>query len=283
MRLEDLAVEDGIVGGPFGSTLVGADYVNAGVPVVRGSNMRGRFVSGEFVYVTLRKFDRDLSRNTAEPGDLVFTQRGTLGQVALVPDSPYGIYVVSQSQMRVRVDASKVEPLYVYYACMAPSFLRQIDDMAIRTGVPHINLGILGKLQIPDMPRREQQAIAEVLGALDDKIAANGRLILLVEERLRALFERDIRRGEPRLLSEFILLNPRREPPSDPAPHIPMQMLPSPGVAILEFGVASPNGGVRFMNGDTLLARITLAWKTARLAMCFACGMVMSVLGLPST
>jgi len=178
LPLSDLATPDGLVGGPFGSLLVGRDYVEAGVPVIRGENLNhGRSVSGEFVYVTRDKFDRDLARSSAAEGDLIFTQRGTLGQVAMIESPAHVIYAVSQSQMRLRVDESRADALYIYYACRSPLFQRQLADHAISTGVPHINLGILRKLTVPVPPVTMQRAIAEVLGALDDKIAANTRLV----------------------------------------------------------------------------------------------------------
>ena len=43
----------------------------------------GRWVKGDFVFVSPEKAE-SLSANIAKPGDLVFTQRGTLGQVAIV-------------------------------------------------------------------------------------------------------------------------------------------------------------------------------------------------------
>ena len=41
-------VQNALVGGPFGSNLVSRDYVEAGVPVIRGQNMGARWVAGEF-------------------------------------------------------------------------------------------------------------------------------------------------------------------------------------------------------------------------------------------
>ena len=103
-----------LVGGPFGSDLVSKDYVPTGVPVISGANMgKGRWVSGDFVYVTAEKADA-LSSNCAQPGDLVFTQRGTIGQVALVPRIGPERYLISQSQMKLSVDAAKADALFLY-------------------------------------------------------------------------------------------------------------------------------------------------------------------------
>lgn len=175
--LGELAAEKGFVGGPFGSNLVSHDYRPSGVPVIRGANMGedGR-LHGPFVYVSEEKFKSDLARNTASAGDLVFTQRGTLGQVARLDEGSHP-FVISQSQMRLRVDPRKADSRYVLYACQLKEFRQLIDSVAIRTGVPHINLGILRELVIPVAPLPLQRAIAEVLGALDDKIAANRRVI----------------------------------------------------------------------------------------------------------
>lgn len=189
--LSAIAAPRGLVGGPFGSSLVNADYTLEGVPVIRGANMNaGRFIGGEFAFVSPEKFARDLSRNCAGPQDIIYTQRGTLGQVALVPRGMYETFVVSQSQMRLRVDPTRAVPEFVYYASTTADFLRQIEDRAISTGVPHTNLGILAELTIPLPPLLEQQAIAEVLGALDDKIAANTALSKAIDRYLACLFEK---------------------------------------------------------------------------------------------
>jgi len=191
--LSQIALKQGLIGGPFGSSLVGNDYTPGGIPVIRGANLgHGRFVAGEFVYVSTQKARTDLARNRARPGDLVFTQRGTLGQVAIIGADGPNEYVISQSQMRLRVDPSAADPHFVYYACSAPDFVRQVSDNAIATGVPHINLGILARLTIPVLALHEQQAIAEVLGALDDKIAANTKLATTLDQLAVAQFQRAV-------------------------------------------------------------------------------------------
>lgn len=203
VTIGSIAEPRGLVGGPFGSDLVSSDYVCNGVPVIRGNNMSGRFVGGEFAFVTESKFAHGLARNAARPADLVFTQRGTLGQVSLVPDGPYDEYVVSQSQMRLRVDEKKADPNFVYYACRSRRFLQQVKDAAISTGVPHINLGILAGLRVPGSDLVEQRAIAEVLGALDDKIVANERVVAAADNQRIACMDEANRRGRPRPLSSL--------------------------------------------------------------------------------
>ena len=178
-----------LVGGPFGSDLVSKDYVPSGVPVIRGTNMgHGRWVDGEFAYVTPEKAEA-LSSNCAKPGDIVFTQRGTLGQVALLPKKGAEKYLISQSQMKLTVDAEKADAVFLYYLFTSAEQQDYIRQNAIQTGVPHTNLGILRNTPLALPPLVEQKAIAAVLGALDDKIELNRRMNAKLEEMARALFQ----------------------------------------------------------------------------------------------
>ncbi|MCO5120386.1 MAG: restriction endonuclease subunit S [Burkholderiaceae bacterium] len=190
VKLASLAapVSNAIAAGPFGSNLVSRDYVEFGVPVIRGQNLSGRWVAGEFVFVTATKAEQ-LRSNTAKPGDIVFTQRGTLGQVSVVPATPFGLYVVSQSQMKLTVDHSAADPRYVYYACTAPDFITQVHNNAVAAGVPHINLGILRGLEIPFPPMPMQAMAADVLAALDDRIDLLRQTNATLESIARALFK----------------------------------------------------------------------------------------------
>lgn len=184
------AVPYACVGGPFGSNLTSKHYVDEGVPVVRGQNLGGPgcFDENGFVFVTPEKADQ-LRPNLAFRGDILFTQRGTLGQVGLIPqDSKYDRYVVSQSQMKLTVDASRVDARYVYQYFRLESTIQGILNRTITAGVPHINLGILKSFEIPLPPLLAQQAIAEVAQAYDDLIATNQRRIALLVDAARGLY-----------------------------------------------------------------------------------------------
>ena len=190
VRLDEVAspARNALVGGPFGSKLVSRDYVDDGVPVIRGQNMGMRWLGGEFAYVTPAKAQA-LAANLARPGDIVFTQRGTLGQVALVPDEPYDRYLVSQSQMKLSVDREIADPLFFYYVFSGDERQDYIRQHAIQTGVPHTNLGVLRATPVPLPPLPEQRAIAQILGTLDDKIELNRRTNETLEAVARALFK----------------------------------------------------------------------------------------------
>ena len=193
-KLELLASKErySFIGGPFGSKLTSRDYVDHGVPVIRGSNLNnGRYLDmSDFVYVTDSKVREDLSSNLAKPLDLVFTQRGTLGQVAIIPDD--GIsdrYVVSQSQMKLTVDVAKADGLFIYYYFSSRQAIEKIMNFTSSSGVPHINLTVLRNFEIPVPPLETQQRIASILSAYNDLIENNRRRIQLLEQAARLLYK----------------------------------------------------------------------------------------------
>ncbi len=138
--------------------------------------MTSKNVAGEFVYVSEEKA-RTLKANLAYAGDIVFTQRGTLGQVSIVPDCGWDIYLISQSQMKASLNPNLVDVNFCYYIFTSDQYQEKIAGDTIQTGVPHINLGILKKIKIPVPPLPEQRAIASALSDIDALIAAQDRLI----------------------------------------------------------------------------------------------------------
>lgn len=169
--------KNAIVGGPFGSDLVSTDYVSSGVPVVRGQNMGQAYISGDFVFVSKAKA-KSLSANLARPGDLIFTQRGTLGQVSIVPSAPFPEYVVSQSQMKLALSSEVADRQYIFQYFCSTAGQTQIVESAIQTGVPHTNLGILKAYKVT-LPANleEQRAIATALSDVDALLAKLDQLI----------------------------------------------------------------------------------------------------------
>ncbi len=162
-----------------------------GVPVIRGNNLTKdltRFLDTGFVFLTEEKA-REFRNCEAVPGDLVFTAAGTLGQVGIIPDCPtYSRYIISNKQLRARLDQRRVLPLFAFYWLSSPRMVEYIEQRNTGSTVPLINLGVLRSLPIPLPPLGEQTEIVTVLGTLDDKIELNRRMNQTLEGIARALF-----------------------------------------------------------------------------------------------
>jgi type I restriction enzyme, S subunit len=124
--------------GPFGSDIKTDNFVEVGVPVVRGGNLTDGFVDEGFVFVSEEKADQ-LRNANARSGDIVITHRGTLGQVGLIPKgSRYPRYVVSQSQMVLSINPNLSSPRYIFEFLRSPIGQHRLLANASQVGVPAI-------------------------------------------------------------------------------------------------------------------------------------------------
>ena len=178
--------------GPFGSNIKTDNFVKSGVPVIRGNNLtKGecKFIDDGFVYLTDSKA-AEFPNCIAVVDDIVFTAAGSIGQVGLIPaDSRYERYVISNKQLRVRLDQEKADPLFVYYWLSSKRMTRYLESMNNGGAVPLLNLGIIRKVPVPHPTLKIQQRIASILSAYDDLIENNRRRIQLLEQAARLLYK----------------------------------------------------------------------------------------------
>ncbi len=90
--------------------------------------------------------------------------------------------------MRLTPDTEKCDTNFLYYYFSAEEQQDRIENQAIQTGVPHINLGILEEFEVELPPLHIQRRIADILGALDDKIELNRRMNKTLEEMAQTLY-----------------------------------------------------------------------------------------------
>lgn len=180
------------VAGPFGSKISSKYFVDEGVPVIRGANLRDdltRFVPENFVYISEAKA-QEFRPQFVKKGDLIFTCWGTIGQVGIIPDSgPYPEYVISNKQLKLRVNQALANPLFCFYYFASPLHAEHIRNRGIGGAVPGINLGILKSLKIALPPIKVQEQILEVLGSYDKSIENNRQRIALLEETARQVYQ----------------------------------------------------------------------------------------------
>ena len=175
-RVADLI--DEIAMGPFGSNIKVSCFVDSGVPVLNGSNLEGFSLSEKaFRFVTKEKAD-SLNKANAHRGDIVITHRGTLGQIAFIPqDSRYDRYVISQSQFRVRCN-DKVLPEYLVYYFHTPIGQHKLLSNASQVGVPALARpsSTFQQIEVVLPELSIQKCVVEIISTIQKKIVNNQEL-----------------------------------------------------------------------------------------------------------
>ena len=191
----------------------------------------------------------------------------------------------------------RVDQSFLYYCMASQSFVDFADSGSEGTRMPRAQWEWVSRYKIPIPPLSEQRRIAHILGTLDDKIELNRQMNETLEATARAIFKSwfvdfdpvkaKIEGRKPPFmdtetaslfpsalqnsplgkvpkgwavvpLPEVIEVNPRRVLKRGTiAPYLHMQNLPTQGHRPYEWIDREFSSGTKFINGDTLLARIT--------------------------
>lgn len=230
-----------------------------GYPLIRTPNVgRGRLILTDVHRVSQDVYERRVSRAVPRQGDLILAREAPAGNVAIV--SP-GIEVcLGQRTMLLRPDSSFVVPEYLNYYLNAPEQRDRMLRLANGATVSHINVADIRNMPVQLPSRGEQSKVAELLNVLDDKIDLNNRLNDYLEQLCQSLFNRfDNDENNPFVkVSDIADVNPRRTlKKGEEALCIEMADLSTTGAFPTDWRTKAYNGGVKFVNGDTILARIT--------------------------
>lgn len=268
-RIADLI--DEIAMGPFGSNIKVSCFVDSGVPVLNGSNLEGFSLSEKtFRYVTREKAD-SLNKANAHRGDIVITHRGTLGQIVFIPqDSKYDRYVISQSQFRVRCN-DKVLPEYLVYYFHTPIGQHKLLSNASQVGVPALARpsSTFQQIEVVLPELSIQKRVVEIISTIQKKIVNNQELNDNLQQQAFSVFDNLIANAENNdyTVSDYAFLNPKRTlAKNQVARSIDMSQLSTSGAFPSGWEMKPFNGGMRFTNRDTLLARITPCLENGKTA-----------------
>ncbi|MFT5674444.1 MAG: type I restriction enzyme S subunit [Paraglaciecola sp.] len=193
--LESLASTDksSMSTGPFGSAISSKYFQEAGVPVIRGGNLSAntseRMSDDGLVFISEEKAG-EFKRSTVKSGDLIFTCWGTINQVGLISnDLKYTDYVISNKQMKITLDKSKADPLFLYYMFSGPLKQAEILRNAIGAAVPGFNLGQLKEHLVVLPSLLEQKKISKFINGFDKKIELNRQTNQTLEQMAQTLFK----------------------------------------------------------------------------------------------
>jgi type I restriction enzyme S subunit len=179
--------------GPFGSNITKDNFIDHGVPVIRGNNLTGfTFNDDDFVFVSEKKAE-ELKASQCRRRDIIITHRGTLGQVGYIPEnSKYKKYIVSQSGMKLTVDEEIIDSKFVFYFLKSPRGQYLLLRNSSQTGVPAIAQPTtsLKSISIPVPPKNEVLTIKNIIDSIQDKIELLRRENETLEGVAQVLFKR---------------------------------------------------------------------------------------------
>lgn len=196
--------------------------------------------------------------------------------------------VFNNGMIRLRVDESNFDPMFIYYIVSSQKMQDYIQSIAYGTSTqPNMKINDLLRYELVSLELAEQKKIAHILSSIDDKIALNREMNKTLEAIAQAIFkswfvdfepfkegefvESDLgmipKGWEVKPLPELIELNPRYSlKKGSEASYLDMANIPTDNARINEVVIREFSSGSKFMNGDTLLARITPSLENGKTA-----------------
>lgn len=201
------------------------------------------------------------------PGDVIFVNKGTPGRTCMVPN-PHD-FSIAQDMMAFRTNEAILHNRYLLCILRSHEIQEQIRLYSVGDVIPHFKKQFLNRLMIPIPPMKIQRCIADMYFCFSDKIENNKTINKNLEEQARAIFDRMISSSNSPYctLSEIAELNPKRAiSKGTVARCIDMAQLSTSTSFPNGWEYKPFNGGMRFCNGDTLLARITPCLENGKTA-----------------
>ena len=174
--------------GPFGSQLHEEDYVSEGTPIVTVEHLGDTNFTHQNLPFISEADTKRLSKYILIEGDIVFSRVGSIDRNVYVDKNHEG-WMFSGRCIRVRADKNKVNPRYLSYYFKQNSFKKMMMNLAVGATMPSLNTKIMNSIELDLLPRENQDKIANILSAIDDKIQINNQINQELEAMAKTLYD----------------------------------------------------------------------------------------------
>ena len=241
-----------------------------GLPFARAGNINCGFQfkdADHFPEIDLPRVGNKVS----QPGDVVFTSKGTVGRFALVRENTQRFVYSPQLCFWRATDGGTIDSRFLYYWMYGREFFLQYKGVAGQTDMAeYVSLGDQRRMHITLPEISEQRTIANVLGALDDKIELNRQMNETLEALAQTLFKNwfaevaatKLPKGWRESTLGEVAENPRRGIQPDEikssTPYIGLEHMPRRCIALSEWGHADKleSNKFEFERGEILFGKL---------------------------
>ncbi|WP_292390540.1 restriction endonuclease subunit S [Mesorhizobium sp.] len=138
-------------------------------------------------HVSEETYSERIARAEPQFGDILYSREGTyFGIAAEMPRNQR--VCLGQRMVLIRPNPAKINSRFLRLWLNSPILSRHIHGFRDGTVAERLNMPTIRGLPVPIFQRDDQNAIAELLGAIDDKIELNRRMNETLEAMAQAIF-----------------------------------------------------------------------------------------------
>lgn len=300
--------DEGVVVLNDGYRMKNSELGPSGYPFVRGGDIRDGQVITDVEDHIVDMQNSGVQVKVSRPGDVAFITKGTVGRVGFLREGQPPVVFAPQVCIWRALDHKRLNPRFLFYLLCGHEFQSNLNAVMSHGAMAadYVSLSDQRSFRLTLPPVGAQRGIAEVLGAIDDKIDLIRRMNATLEAMARALFKSwfvdfdpvrakmegrepdgmdaetarlfpaelvESEAGEVpkgwtiRPLSDVVDVNPPRQlRGGTEAPYLDMGNMPIDGHRALDWYPRAVTSGMKFVNGDTLVARITPCLENGKTA-----------------
>ncbi|KYP80026.1 restriction endonuclease subunit S, partial [Ferroacidibacillus organovorans] len=244
--------------------------VPSGVPLITAKVVKGGRIETPLEFISMDDYETWMRRGIPRYGDVVLTTEAPLGEVAQIQTRER--IALAQRIITLRGQSEVLDNTFLRYALQYGPVQAELHGRASGTTVQGIKSSELKKVNIPVPDLTIQERIADILCSLDDKIELNRRMNETLEQMAMALYKHsfaDDTDGGSVQLEHLVEINPRMSvKKGDIIPFVDMKALSTMSCSIMDEDIAMKeySSGMKFLNADTLFARITPCLENGKTA-----------------
>ena len=134
--------------------------------------------------------DVKASEYLLKPNDIVFARTGASTGRNYFYDGTDGEFVYAGFLIKFSIDGKKVNPKYIKYFCQSKQYKDWINSFNTGSTRGNINAQTLGKMPIPLIERKTQDALVSIISSIDEKIKKNNAINNNLEQQAQAIYQR---------------------------------------------------------------------------------------------
>ncbi len=239
-------------------------YYDGEIPWLNTKEINFNRISSTEKHITQSGLDNSSAKWIDKNSVIVAMYGATAAKVAIntIP------LTTNQACCNLSIDETKADYRFVYYWLC--SHYTELASLANGGAQQNLNAQQIKDFEIKLPEIQSQQKIADLLWSIDNKIICNKSINDNLEQQAQAAFNNIVAKYsdcETINLSEIAALNPKRTISKGTiARSIEMAQLPTSGSFPAGWDMKEYNGGMKFQNGDTLMARITPCLENGKVA-----------------
>jgi len=182
-----------------GPGILGKDFHNEGIPLIRISNLSSEIVSDVFKqYLDPAMVKEKWNHFRVQENDLLISASATTGIISTVDSTTVGS-VPYTGIIRLKPNNKNTIRAYIKWFVLSNSFLTQIDQLKTGTAMQHFGPYHLNMIGIIKVLPNEQQQIANFLdnaiAKIDTLIEKQTKLIEILKEKRQAVISHAVTKG----------------------------------------------------------------------------------------